>query len=104
MQIRPQTALPLDTRPQSLEPGAGSKLHVQAERAAGQFETLMALQLVRTMQSSLDGGSLLGDSTAGNMYGGLAEWELAQLLARHADFGLKEQILRQLPEQERGES
>jgi len=76
------------------------KLRAQAESAAEQFETLMALQMVKSMQSSLDNGSMLGGGVAGDAYNGLAEWELARVLAKSAHFGLKEQILRQLPKEE----
>jgi Rod binding domain-containing protein len=69
----------------------------QAADAAEQFETLMALQMVRGMQSSLEGGSMFGGGVAGDIYSGLAEWELARVLAHSSGFGLKEQILRQLP-------
>ena len=76
------------------------KLRSQAESAAGQFETLMALQLVRSMQTSLESGNMFGSGVAGDVYNGLAEWQLANVLAKSAHFGLKEQILRQLPKEE----
>lgn len=72
----------------------------EAERAAEQFETLMALQLVRSMQSSLDGGNMFGAGVSGDIYNGLAEWELARILARDANFGIKQQLLTQLPKTE----
>lgn len=76
------------------------KLHAQAEVAAGQFETMMAQQLIHSMQTSLESGSMFGGGVAGDIYNGLAEWELARVLAKSAHFGLKEQILRQLPNEE----
>ncbi len=75
-------------------------LRQQAADAAEQFETMMSLQMVRGMQSSLEGGSLFGGGVSGDVYSGLAEWELARVLAHSASFGLKEQILRQLPKHE----
>jgi len=96
-----KAALPLTKASPALKNQTPSqKLSAQAETAAQQFETLMALQLVKSMQSSLDGGSMLGGSVAGDAYNGLAEWELARVLAKSAHFRLKEQILRQLPGEE----
>jgi Rod binding domain-containing protein len=96
-----KAALPLTKAapiPKNAPPGR--KLRAQAESAAEQFETLMALQMVKSMQSSLDNGSLMGGGVSGDIYNGLAEWELAKVLAKSAHFGLKEQILRQLPKEE----
>jgi Rod binding domain-containing protein len=93
--IQPRTALPVEKHST-----AARKLHSQAEQAAEQFETLMALQMVRGMQSSLKGSSLFGDGVSGDVYSGLADWELARLLAKSGNLGLKEQILRQLPKEE----
>lgn len=93
--------LPLQSRDPILkETDPQRKLRAEAESAAEQFETMMAQQLVKSMQSSLDGGNMFGSGTAGDIYNGLAEWELARVLAKSANFGLKEQILRQLPKQE----
>ena len=78
-----------------------STLRGKAEAAAGQFETLMALQMVRSMQSSLDDGNMFGGGVSGDIYNGLAEWQLAQTLAKGSHFGLKEQILKQLPDAEK---
>jgi len=73
----------------------------EAAHAAEQFETLMALQLVRSMQSSLDGGNLMGPGVAGDMYSSLTEWELARVLASRTPMGLKNTILQQLSEKEK---
>jgi Rod binding domain-containing protein len=78
--------------------------HATAEEAAGQFENLMALQMIRSMQSSLDDGNMFGGGVAGDVYSGLAEWQLAQILTKGSHFGLKEQILRQLPKAEDNQS
>jgi Rod binding domain-containing protein len=96
-----KAALPLtQAAPLAKSEPPARKLRVQAESAAQQFETLMALQMVKSMQKSLDSGSLLGNSVSGDVYNGLAEWELAKVLAQSAHFGVKEQILRQLPGEE----
>lgn len=76
----------------------------EAQEAAEQFEILMAQQMVRSMQSSLEAGSMFGGGTAGDIYNGLAEWQLAQTLAKNSHFGLKEQILQQLPKAEEQDS
>jgi len=72
----------------------------KAADAADQFETMMALQMVRGMQSTLESGSMFGGGTAGDIYNGLAEWQLAKTLTKGSHLGLKEQILRQLPKAE----
>jgi Rod binding domain-containing protein len=69
-------------------------------KAAEDFEQLLALQMVRQMQKSLEGGSLFGEGLTGDVYSGLAEWELARILARDTDFGIKEEILRQMRNRE----
>jgi Rod binding domain-containing protein len=72
-------------------------LNKQAEEAAGQFETMMAVQMLRTMQSSLENGGMFGGGVAGDIYSGLTEWQLGQLLSHGGKLGIKEQILQQLP-------
>jgi len=86
--------------PRHVEPLTKGPKQATAEEAAGQFETLMALQMIRSMQSSLDGGNMFGGGVEGDIYSGLAEWQLAQILTKGSHFGLKEQILRQLPKAE----
>lgn len=73
----------------------------QIEKAAEAFETTLTLQMLQQMQKSLDGGTLFGGGVSGDVYSGLAEWELARILSRSVDFGVKSDILRQL-EQQRG--
>lgn len=93
--VRLTAAQPVAVRPEQAD--AARK---EAERAAEQFETLMALQMIRSMQSSLDGGNMFGTGVSGDIYNGLAEWELARILTRDADFGIKQQLLSQLPQTE----
>jgi|WetSurMetagenome_2_1015567.scaffolds.fasta_scaffold1202634_2 Rod binding domain-containing protein len=83
------------------KPTSPSALPKDAVQAADQFETLMALQLVKSMQSSLDGGNLLGSGVAGDTYSSLTEWELARVLARGTPTGLKKTILQQLSAKEK---
>jgi Rod binding domain-containing protein len=83
-----------------IKPDLKSQQVKQAEQAAKQFETMLALQMVRSMQSSLEGGNMFGPSQAGDVYNGMAEWELAKALTDHAHLGIREQILRQLPKTE----
>jgi len=93
------TAIPLTVKqPQPLHK---PDLRAKAEKAAQQFETMMAVQMVKSMQSSLEGGSLFGGGVTGDIYNGLAEWQLAETLAKGGHLGLKEQILRQLPKAEK---
>jgi len=73
----------------------------QIEKAAEAFETTLTLQMLQQMQKSLDGGTLFGGGVSGDIYSGLAEWELARILSRSVDFGVKDDILRRL-EQQRG--
>jgi len=93
--------MPLTSRgPAPLKPAPSIRDRAQAEDAAEQFEAVMALQMIRSMQSSLESGNLLGDGMTADVYNGLAEWELARMLARSTDLGIKEEILRQLPKEE----
>jgi Rod binding domain-containing protein len=75
------------------------KDETKAVEAAEQFETMLALQFVQSMQKPLENGSLFGSSNAGQMYGSLSEWELARIVAKSAHFGLKEQVLQQVTKQ-----
>ena len=68
----------------------------KAEQAAEQFEAMLALQLVQTMEKSLDHGSLLGGDATGQAFNSFGDWELARILARGAHFGIKEQVLQQI--------
>ena len=72
----------------------------KVDQAAEQFEAMLALQMVRTMQKSLENGNMFGDSVAGDVYSGLTEWELARMVAKNANFGIKENILQQMKNRE----
>ena len=94
---------PLDTNkavPLQDHAESARKLRAQAEQAAEQFETMLAQQMIRSMQSALDNGNMFGAGAAGDIYNGLAEWELARIMTRSGNLGVKEQILRQLPKEE----
>jgi Rod binding domain-containing protein len=94
-------SLPAETvRPLQNKDSAATQQRIEAGKAAEQFETMMAQQLLKSMEQGLPGGNLVGEGVAGDIYNGMAEWELAKVLARNAHFGLKEQILRQLPKGE----
>jgi Rod binding domain-containing protein len=95
---------PIPLQPKAVQPlaakDATTKRHAEAVKAAEQFETMMAQQMLQSMQRSLDGGNLLGTGQAADIYSSLGEWELARMLSRDGHLGLKEQILRQLPNEE----
>ncbi|HEY3295774.1 MAG TPA: rod-binding protein [bacterium] len=91
---------PLPLAAKASQPLHAKPKHTQADQAAEQFEIMMAQQMIKSMQSSLEGGSLFGGGVAGDIYSGLAEVQLAQTLTKGSHFGLKEQILRQLPKAE----
>ncbi|MBU0508168.1 hypothetical protein KKH27_04945 [bacterium] len=95
--ITPTPARLKPLHPTGVKPVAESADKEQAllVKAAEDFEQLLALQMVRQMQKSLEGGSLFGEGLSGDVYSGLAEWELARILTRDTDFGIKEEILRQ---------
>jgi Rod binding domain-containing protein len=84
----------------ALKAKAAAMPNPKAEEAADKFETMLAQQLVHSMQSSLNGGSMFGEGVAGDVYNGLAEWELARVLSHNAHFGIKEQLLKQMPKAE----
>jgi Rod binding domain-containing protein len=94
-----KTAIPLVPKlaTDSLHTPQAKSLKTQAAAAAGQFETMMMVQVVRSMESSLENGGLFGGGVAGDIYSGLTEWQLAQHLSRSGKLGVKEQILKQLP-------
>ncbi len=97
-----QTPLALTApKPIALTPPSPVQMEqTRAAEAAEKFEAVLALQMIRSMQTSLQSQSLFGDGPAGDVYGGLVEWELAQILARSADLGVKKQILEQMPKRE----
>ncbi len=86
--------------PKVAPPLHADNAHKKAEQAAEQFEIMMAQQMIQSMQSTLEEGSMFGGGVSGDIYNGLAEWQLAQTLAKSSHLGLKEQILRQLPKVE----
>jgi len=89
------TTIPLAgaARGQPIQSPASDRDQKIIEKAAEDFESIFVMQMLKTMQSSLDGGSLFGDSNAGRVYGGLGEMELARTIAHSADFGIKQQLL-----------
>lgn len=84
-------------------PSPAQKEEARAAEAAEKFEAVLALQMIRSMQTSLQSQSLFGDGPAGDVYGGLVERELAQILARSADLGVKKQVLEQMAKREEGQ-
>ena len=95
--VSPQTATPLHA-PARIKTNAAAAEQRELNKVTDDFEALLALQLIRTMESSLKGGNMMGEGTAGDVYSGLTEWELARVMARSADFGIKNDILRQMQE------
>jgi Rod binding domain-containing protein len=66
------------------------------KKAAKDFETLFAHQLLETMQKDLEGQSLFGGGVEGNTIGAMAQWELAGKLASSLDLGIEQQLQAQL--------
>ena len=97
--VLPQAATPLHT-PASIKVDSCTAEQRELNKVTDDFEALLALQLIRTMESSLNGGNMMGEGTAGDVYSGLTEWELARVMARSADFGIKNDILRQMQNRE----
>ena len=96
---------PLRPLPRAISPAdssAAKPLHpesAQARKAAAaaeQFEAVLTLQLVRGMTTTMDGKSLLGDGVESEMFNSLAEWQLAEHVARSANFGIAKSILSQI--------
>ena len=88
-------------KPMAIRPPVERAAHEkkQVEKAAEAFETVLTLQMLQQMQKSLDGGNLFGGGVSGDVYSGLAEWEMARILSRSMEFGIKQDILRQLESQ-----
>ncbi|MBI5058335.1 hypothetical protein HZB60_00980 [candidate division KSB1 bacterium] len=96
---------PLRPVPQALNPAAAtaaltlksdSAAARKTEQAAAQFESMMTLQLVRAMTTTMDGKSLLGNGVESEMFNSLAEWQLAEHVAKSAHFGIAKSILSQI--------
>jgi Rod binding domain-containing protein len=101
---------PLRPLPQSL-PASGASaaaakpLHADStaqkrEHAANQFESMFVLQLVRGMTTTMDGKSVLGSGVESEMFNSLAEWQLAEHVAKSAHFGIAKSILNQVAPRE----
>jgi Rod binding domain-containing protein len=100
--IRPK-ALPLvaaELKPLKGPQADSLRQNAEAVKAAEQFETMMTHELIKSMREGLPGGNLIGEGVVGDIYSGMAEWELARVLSHNAHLGLKDQILRQLPKGE----
>lgn len=63
------------------------------EQAAEEFEAVLVHQLLQSMQTGLESGSIFGGGNANRIYGGIGEMELAKTIAKSADFGIKDQLL-----------
>jgi Rod binding domain-containing protein len=85
-------------KPVNNEPPAHSKQ--KAEQAAEDFEAILVHQMLQSMQSSLENGSLFGGSNVDQLYGGIGEMELAKNIAKSADFGVKEMLLEHIQKME----
>ncbi|BAS28904.1 hypothetical protein [Limnochorda pilosa] len=109
---------PLSPLPAPLEgwtpavPGAGRNLPrnlQEAEAAAREIETLFLQELLKSLESSLPSGSLLGGG-ASPIRAGMVREELARFLARQGGIGLAESILESLrsreshPQEETGDT
>ena len=82
----------------SLLPPAHTRQKV--EHAAEEFEAILVQQMLQSMQTSLEGGSLFGKSNVDQIYGGMGEMELAKNIAKSADFGVKEKLLEHIQKME----
>ncbi len=85
-------------RVNNLQPEA--KQQAKMEQAAEEFEAVLVHQLLQSMQSSLEHGSIFGGSNADRIYGGIGEMELAKTIAKTADFGVKDQLLEHVQKME----
>ena len=74
------------------------KLRVQAEAAAGQFETLMAQQLIHSMQTSLESGSMFGGGVAGGGHKGPSGGGGVRELGKTAGFCFDGEKFSQVPQ------
>ncbi|MBU0692353.1 hypothetical protein KKC97_12455 [bacterium] len=81
---------------------AANRQH-KLEQAAEEFEAVLVHQLLQSMQTSLEHGSIFGGSNADRIYGGIGEMELAKTIAKSADFGVKEQLLEYVQKMENHE-
>jgi Rod binding domain-containing protein len=82
----------------SMQPSAHSRQKL--EQAAEEFEAVLVQQMLQSMQSSLENGSLFGGKNVDQIYGGIGETELAKNIAKSADFGVKEKLLEYIQKME----
>ena len=57
---------------------ADANKQAKLEQAAEEFEAVLVHQLLQSMQTSLEHGSIFGGSNADRIYGGIGEMELAK--------------------------
>jgi Rod binding domain-containing protein len=86
-------------RPDNLKSEANRQ--AKLEQAAEEFEAVLVHQMLQSMQSSLEHGSIFGGSNADRIYGGIGEMELAKTIAKSADFGVKDQLLEYVQKMEK---
>jgi Rod binding domain-containing protein len=97
-----QQPLPIQVTPsiKAVNPQISVHPRQKVEQAAEEFETILVHQMLQSMQSSLEHGSLFGKSNVDQLYGGIGEMELAKNIAKSADFGVKEQLLEYIQKME----
>lgn len=94
--IEAKSAVPFSAKATLPVDNARSNEKKAVTDAAEQFESMLVLQMLRTMQTSLENQSLFGEGQAAQTYGSLGEWELARTIAKSGDFGLKKELLSEI--------
>jgi Rod binding domain-containing protein len=102
--MKPLAQQPLPIQPRSpvktIQPQASAQSRQKVEQAAEEFEAILVHQMLQSMQSSLENGSLFGGNNVDQLYGGIGEMELAKNIAKSSDFGVKEQLLEYIQKME----
>jgi len=86
-------ALPL-SREESVRDLDAEKIRLR--KVAVSFEAIFIRQLLKTMRSTVPGGTMFGSGAAGEMYADIAEAAVADAMAKEERFGIADVLYRRL--------
>lgn len=76
-----------------LAPDSSKKEPKRLKEAVEGFEAMLVQQVLSSMESDLEGGSIFGKGVEAGTLGAVGEWELAKSIASSLDLGIEKQIL-----------
>ena len=69
---------------------------IRLRKVAGSFEAIFIRQLLKTMRSTVPGGTMFGSGAAGEVYADIAEAAVAEAMAKDELFGIADVLYRRL--------